>query len=585
MSLFKRFSFAVMVLLFIFSHSNVNVTAQQTSTALSNAATSKDVLLVLPFENTSNSLEYNWVGESFADSLSDLLTLPGLLVISSDERELVYQRLQLPLTTLPSRATAIKLAREARATIVLLGTYTVAPAQAANQPLQLQVHARMIRVGEGRYEGSVHDLGGTLSTLQEMQGRLAYEVLFQRDRALPFSRNQLVERATKVPQRAFESYVKGAMTDDAEKRTAYLTNALREYARAKSGQTYGQAAFEMGQVYLAQNDWKHAAEIFSKVEKNDRHYAESAFYAGLAYWRLNDIQHALGTLVPLANDLPLTSIYNNAGAISIAAARDEKKLDERARLIAQGTSLLAQAASSAADDTTVRFNYAYALFAGGKYTEAAQQLASVVQTNKNDGQAYFLYAKSLERTGHAQDAASADNEARRYFQAYAKWQTAWEKNQTSLEVQPRLYTIFNRQPYYDKLHKDSMESYTRADKSSGQAEEILTKARELYKQGQDDEALPELRRVLVVEPMSAEAYLLIGRIQQRRGNLDESISALKTAIFWDAKMIDAHILLGRIFLERGDRAMATTYANSALQIDANNQEAIALQRQVTMGGK
>jgi Tfp pilus assembly protein PilF len=50
-------------------------------------------------------------------------------------------------------------------------------------------------------------------------------------------------------------------------------------------------------------------------------------------------------------------------------------------------------------------------------------------------------------------------------------------------------------------------------------------------------------------------------------------------------MIDAHILLGRIFLERGDRAQATAYAQSAMQIDPNNQEAIALQRQLQAGIK
>ena len=50
-----------------------------------------------------------------------------------------------------------------------------------------------------------------------------------------------------------------------------------------------------------------------------------------------------------------------------------------------------------------------------------------------------------------------------------------------------------------------------------------------------------------------------------------------------SKLIDAHILLGKIFLERGDRGEAVKYATSAMGIDPNNQEAIALQRQVTMG--
>src|SRR5213593_1646241 len=52
------------------------------------APAAADVVMVLPFENTSNRPEYNWVGESFADSLADLLNKPGLLVVSSAEREL-----------------------------------------------------------------------------------------------------------------------------------------------------------------------------------------------------------------------------------------------------------------------------------------------------------------------------------------------------------------------------------------------------------------------------------------------------------------------------------------------------------------
>jgi tetratricopeptide (TPR) repeat protein len=110
----------------------------------------------------------------------------------------------------------------------------------------------------------------------------------------------------------------------------------------------------------------------------------------------------------------------------------------------------------------------------------------------------------------------------------------------------------------------------------------LAKARDLYQAGRDDEALPELHRVVMIEPTNAEAYLLSGRINLRRSDQEAAIAALKAAIFWDPKLIDAHILLGRIFLERGDKGEARKYALSALSIDPNNQEAIALQRQVTM---
>src|SRR6266446_7246041 len=93
------------------------------------AQSASDVVMVLPFENTSNRPEYNWVGESFADSLAELLNKPGLLVVSGDDRQLAYQRLRLPETVIPSRATAIKLAREAKASMIVIGTYSVTPAQ------------------------------------------------------------------------------------------------------------------------------------------------------------------------------------------------------------------------------------------------------------------------------------------------------------------------------------------------------------------------------------------------------------------------------------------------------------------------
>lgn len=113
----------------------------------------------------------------------------------------------------------------------------------------------------------------------------------------------------------------------------------------------------------------------------------------------------------------------------------------------------------------------------------------------------------------------------------------------------------------------------------------LRKIRDLYQQGRDDEAIVEIRKLLLVEPTNAEAFLLSGRINQRRKEQKAAIESLKTAIFWDpsAKSIDAHILLGRIFLERGEVVEARKYAASALTLDPNNEDAITLQKQVTMG--
>jgi tetratricopeptide (TPR) repeat protein len=559
-----------------------------------------DVVMVLPFENTSNRPEYNWVGESFADSLAELLNKPGLLVVSSDERELAYQRLRLPETVIPSRATAIKLAREAKATMVVIGSYSITPVQDESKPdnskdekssveALVQVTARVIKVNEGRTLGEVldggwatrqFDFGGPLTTLQNIHGRLAYQILYQREKAFAFSQNQLVQEATKVPQRAFEAYVKGVLLSERHpKRENYLKNALHFYADANAGAVYPQAAFELGRFYMVEGKWKDATEYFSKLQKKDPHYVEAAFYAALGYAKLGDLGHALAAIVPLSTDVPLIGIYNNAGAIAVQASREEKKDDERARLLAQGSSFLSRAAESSPDDPLVHFNYAFALFLAGKYAEAAEQLKPVITADPRDGQAYFLYAKSLEKSGRTETANAADDQARRYLQTYAKWQTEWQKSQSVSGVSLRMRDVLNRDDVSGLMRKNAIAAN---DQSSG-TEDLLAKARDLYQAGRDDEALPELHRVVMLEPTNAEAYLLSGRINQRRGEQEAAIAALKTAIFWDPKLIDAHILLGRIFLERGDRGEATKYATSAMTIDANNQEAIALQRQVTMG--
>src|SRR6266550_6020155 len=120
---------AAAALVLVLPFGSQNTSAQTGSSA--------EIVLVLPFENVSNHPEYNWVGESFADSLSALLNKPGLIVVTGDERAVAYQRLRLPLTVIPSRATAIKIARELKASMIVFGTYNVTlspgPAKATSE--------------------------------------------------------------------------------------------------------------------------------------------------------------------------------------------------------------------------------------------------------------------------------------------------------------------------------------------------------------------------------------------------------------------------------------------------------------------
>ena len=564
-----------------------------------------DVVLVLPFENTSDKPEFNWVGESFALSLSELLKVPALSVVSNSERKVIQQRLRIPLTNLPSLATSLKLARESGATLLISGKYNIVPAQ-GDTAATLNLTAKIIRVNEGRFLSEVLDgrqvqrdiiLNDALGNLQTMQGQVAYQILYQRDKALPFSQNQLIESANKVPPRAFEAYIKGLLTPAAEARENYFRNAIRLYQDVTPEGTFADAALELAHLYLGQRKFSEAVDSFERVvnanqqckEKaknenkisqcNDESFAEASFYIGLIKWQQQNYEQALAVLRPLAEDLKLTSVYNTLGAIAVQASRAEKKNEAKsAALLKEGLDLLKKAAESSPEDLNVRFNYGLALFLQDDYVNAAAQLRPIIATRPTDGETYYVLSKSLLQQNDA-TAAATDNQARTFLTSgnrYANLEKEWVKSKTIPDIALRVEQP-QRKDFVSVVL--SRRNSAPVQTAVNETENLLSQARDHYKKGNDDEAMTVLRRVLASEPMSAESYLILGKIHLRRGDLDQAVSSFKTAIFWDNRQIDAHVSLGKIYMERGDCLQVKNYSASAMEIDSNNPDAIALQRQ------
>ena len=556
------------------------------------AQTVGDTVMILPFENDSRKAEFNWVGESFADALSGLLKVPTLNVISNDERKTIQQKLRVPLTSLPSLATSLKLAREGRATLLIRGKYNIVPAQ-GDAAATVSVTAKIIRVNEGGFWSEQFPdgikfreivLNDALANLQTIEGQTAYHILYLRDKALPYKLNDFVESANKVPARAFEAYIKGLLTaeTDVQTRENYFKNALRIYAddeRTKGG-TYSEVALELGHLFRSQNKFNEAVDYFSRVPSENPQYAEAAFYTGLIQWQQKSYEQALAVLRPLADDLKLTSVYNTLGAIAVQASIAERKNKGNAdKLLQEGSDYLKKASESAPDDANTRFNYALALFLNNGYKESADYLRPVLATNPRDGESYFLLAKSLEKTNDAA-AADFDNQARRFLISkpndYAKLETDWKAGKVdgiNLRVEQPA-----RKDFVSVVLVKKQATPTTAAVS--ETETLLVQARAFYAGGNDDEAMAVLRKILASEPMSAEAYLLLGNIHLRRGDMEQAVSSLKTALFWDNKLISAHVGLGKIYLQRGDCLQAKNYSMSALAVDAESQDALGLQRLV-----
>jgi tetratricopeptide (TPR) repeat protein len=565
-----------------------------------------DTVLVMPFENASANLpEFNWVGESFALSLSDLLKFAGVDAVENAERKIIQQRLRIPLTNLPSLATSLKLSRETGATLLILGSYKITPAE-GDSAATLSVTAKIVRVNEGRFLSEVMsdgrritrdiNLTDALGNLQTMEGQVAYQILYQRDKALPFSQNQLIEAANKVPARAFEAYIKGMMTSDVNTREIYFRNAMRLYADDVADGIYADAGLELGHLYLGQNKRSEAIDAFEQViyankqcsqanagspgilNCDDESYAEASFYIGLIQWQQGNLEQAMAVLQPLADDLKLTSVYNTLGAIAVQRSRTEKKNQAQAAAdLTEGEDFLRQASDSAPDNSNVRFNYAVALYMSGNAVEAAEELRAVIEKKPNDGEAYFVLAKAL---GDLKDQAAteADNQARKFLTTgnrYANLETEWNRSKSLNTIAMRVEQP-RRNDFVSVVLSRKNAAPTAA--ASSETDKMLDQARTEYKNGNDDAAMTVLRRILASEPMNAESYLLLGKIHLRRGDIEQAVSSFKTALFWDNKKIDAHIALGKIALERGFCLQVTNYAASAAELDPENPDVIALQR-------
>jgi len=568
--------------------------------------TATDTILVMPFENTSEKAEFNWIGESFALSLSELLRLPSINVVPNSERKLVQQRLRIPLTTLPSVAASLKLARETNATLLISGKYNIVPAQ-GDTAATVNVIVKIIRVNEGRFLNEEMadgrritrdiNLNDALGNLQTMQGQIAYQILYQRDKALPFSQNHLIEAANKVPPRAFEAYTKGLLTPALEARENYFKNAIRLYSEATPEGTFSDAALELGHLYHNQRKFTDAVEHFERVvsayqacrtnarsenrvsQCSDESYAEASFYIGLIRWRQENYEQALAVLRPLAEDLKLTSVYNTLGSIAVQASRAEKKNETRAAaLLNEGLGLLAKANETDPDSIDIRFNLGIAQFLAARMPESAEHLKAVIAVRPTDGEAYFVLSKALAGLNDP-SATAVDNQARTFLtlnNKYANLEKEWVKSKSFPEISLRVEQPQRREFVSIVLSRRTAAPVAAA---ANETENLLVQARSQFRSGNDDEAMITLRRVLASEPMSAESYLILGKIHFRRGDLDQATSAFKTALFWDNRLVDAHVSLGRIYLDKGDCLQVKNYSAAALEIAPENQDVLSLKRQ------
>jgi tetratricopeptide (TPR) repeat protein/TolB-like protein len=518
-----------------------------------------DRMVVMPFENRSQLAEYNWIRESFSIVLFEMIEHSSMRVLGINERDLAYERLRLNPNDLLTRASMIRVAETARANLALIGEFDVG---VEKDGVTVSVSARLIETSEGRLVANkVFNFSGPLANLQQIEGQLAWSILYLRYPSTVETREQFQQQLTIVPPLAWQSFVKAVQTIDQSRRESYLRRAIQEYVTGGGTGQYGAAIYELGLLTYRRGDDAEAARQFRLLRPEDGDYESGLFHLGLACYRLGEFQQMVVALTDLSRRRPALEVLNNLAVGYLAKGEVASALPLLQRVVANGP-----------EETLYRFNFAYALWRNGQFEEAVPHLRVVHQQLPQDGELLFLLARSLAATGKEDESRRFDEGARRYLPGYAKW-----------TVDPAAIPGLGRLRHeLDLTVKSSGDLGVRND-LTGQIRQRLDGARRHLAGNDESAAQLELDRLEQLDPGNAEAAYLRALIHQRHGETDEALGLLRTAVGRDPRLFEAHLLLGRLYLARQDRARASAHANQALAIDPASREAAALKQRIELG--
>lgn len=500
-------------------------------------------MLVMPFENVTRDSRIIWLSEASAVLLADDLNAFGVNAITREERREAFDRLQVPPAASLTDATVIRIGQLVGASQVVVGTLQL-------EGDTLVVQARSIGLEAARVQSHVSERG-TLPALFDLFQRVARRVAPAGSRT-----TDEVGRAN-PPIAAFENYVKGLLAETPGTAINYLNAALQADAR------FDRARLALWEVYDEQAEHERALTAVAPVEASSPWARRARFRTGLSQINLNRYDDAFATFKALSDQRPTAAALNNLGVVQL----------RRPGVTQAGTPAFYfnKAAEADATGPDYFFNLGYAYWSDRDTQAAIYWLREAVRRAPADGDAHYVLGAALMAAGNAREANREKELARRLSSTYAEW----DKRPAADPVPKRLERVKNdiELPHARGL-EDTLASGGQRDQQE-LARFYLERARRLFQQETDTEALAELNRALFLAPYDPEAHLLVGRIHLRGGRVREAIDALKISL-WSAETADAHAVLAQAYLEAKDTVSARAEAEKALAIDPASADARAV---------
>jgi tetratricopeptide (TPR) repeat protein len=505
-------------------------------------------VLVMPFENVTHDGRIIWMGEASSVLVADDLNAFGVSAITREERQQAFDVLQVPPSASLTDATVIRIGEIVGAAQVVVGTVQL-------EGDDLVVRARTIGLQSGRLQSDVTERGpmaDLFATFERMARRVISPTAAGAGGAPPVH----------PPVAAFENYIKGLLAETPATAVTYLNAAVRADPK------FDEVRLALWHVFDDQAEHERALAAVRAVPPTSDLARRARFLTGLSQMSLARYDDAFETFKALADARPSAAVLNNLGVIQLRRGGSSQ--------LGLPTYYFNKAAEADPTEPDYFFNLGYAYWMEHDGTAAIYWLREAVRRDPTDGSAHYLLGVALNAADNPAEAAREKELARRLSSTYAEW----AKRPASDPV-PKGLERLKRD--VELPHARQIEGTLATGNQRDQQELArfyLDRARRLYEQERDRDALDELRRTLFLSPYQAEAHLLMGRIYLRGGRVREAIDALNISI-WSSETADAHAALAQAHFDARDLELARTEATRALTLDGQSVEARHVLEQLT----
>jgi len=487
----------------------------------------------------------HWIGEAAAVLLEEGLAGAGVTVFSREERLAAFDRLQLPSSSVLTRATMIRVGELVGASEVVFGEVRLAD--------RLSVRARIIQIGPGREASDVTDQGA-MPDMAAVFDRVSRRIAAATGR--PVVPAAVV---TPMPFEAFESYMKGlvALSPAAQQR-------LLEGAMALAPKD-PRVQLALWDVYTGQGLHDKALASANAVAANSPLARRARFDVALSLIELRRLDGAFKELSGLQAARRSAVLANALGIVQLR--RTTAVPDTPA-----AATFFQQAVEAEPGNTDFLFNLGYAYAIASNASTALLWLRESVRYDAANGDAHLVMSAVLAASGRSAEAQREFDLARVLGTRLeapgsappAKVPAGLERLETDLDHAgvPRLTATLSTPAQADQRETAAFH---------------LSQGRTLVAARKDREATEALRRAIYLAPYEEEPHRLLGEVYQRAGRLPEAIDEFKVAL-WCRETAAGHIALGHALLDSGDRDAARRELDRALILAPDSAEARALQK-------